>query len=586
MSPPFLFNHIAIMRGSYRRKLFLNYLVLFVLLSAVLLVFQWQRERLIRRQMLGQQLGATAYMANQLLDARPGDYGLVERVLKDTLRLTVIDLQGQVLFDNLHETPMDNHMGRPELEQAQLEGSGDAVRLSSTFGCRFFYYAEAFPSRYVRVAMPYNIAQPILLGQNGMFLFLLALLFTLGLLGLLFVSDRFGRAISVLRRFAMMAREGEIPRNVKMPRGELGDVGREIIQAYTLLDKSNRNIRLEQEKMRQHFMHMNEGVAMFTAEGQLVYSNSYFVQYLNLVHHEPVVTPNGVFDFQEFAELRDFRDSTFKSKEGELENTSKQICLAAGSARIQAELLIFSDRSHELVLRNVTQAIEQKKLKREMSSNIEHELRTPVTMVQGYLETLLNSSGLSGEQSRHFLEKAYQQSKRLADLIGDITTLSMAEEVSDRLRKTCVDLGALFDATVQELEVDLEAQHMQATNALPAGLMVQGDAKLLESVVRNLLVNSIRYAGQGAQVSLKLLADRPRVQIFAYADTGVGVPPAALARLFERFYRVEEGRARSQGGSGLGLAIVKNVILAHGGEVYAKNVVPHGLEIQFTLPKR
>lgn len=563
----------------------MNYLALFVVFAGVLLVFQWQRERQIRRQMLGQQLGEAAHIVNKLLEIHPADYGLVERVLKDTVRLTVIDLQGNVLFDNLHESPMANHMGRPELEQARLDGSGDAVRMSTTFGCRFFYYAEAFPTRYVRVALPYDIAQPILLGRNGMFLFLLALLFTLGLLGLLFMSDRLGRSLSKLREFAMMAREGEIPQSIEMPHGELGDIGREIIQAYTLLDKSNRNIKLEQEKMRQHFMHMKEGVAMFTAEGQLVYSNSYFVQYLNLVHHEPVVAPDGVFDYGEFAALRDFRDVSFRRMEGNLENTSKQLCLAAGSAQIQAELLIFSDCSHELVLRDVTQALEQKKLKREMSSNIEHELRTPVTMVQGYLETMLTAESMSAEQGHHFLEKAYQQAQRLADLIGDITTLSMAEEVSTHLVKSDVDLGGLFDTMVQELQVDLEAQRMQAVNALPEGLEVKGDAKLLEAVVRNLLVNSIRYAGEGAVVTLRLLADEPGVRIFSYSDTGVGVPASALSRLFERFYRVDKGRSRAQGGSGLGLAIVKNVIMAHGGEVYAKSVEPHGLEIQFTLPK-
>lgn len=571
------------MRLSYRSRLFFNFLLLFVLFGVAITIFQLRHERTLRRLALRERLANYTALVNKFLtqEGEESERRLIS-LLPDSLRLTIMNPQGEVLFDSHETEPLENHLSRVEIQQALLYGNGDARRYSETLGCQQFYYAERFPTRYVRVALPYTKHTKNLLSADFFFLYFMLALFAIGLLALLYLSGRMGRGITRLREFAHRVSRGEKYEAIEMPDNELGEVGRDIIRAYQMLEEGNARIRVEQEKLMQHFMHTAEGIALFDAEKQPVYSNTHFLRYINILRDEPTIQLNDLLSFQEFEGVREFIDSTDLTTNRHTV-PSREIRLRKGRLHFLARVLLFPDRSFEISLVDVTQQEENRKLKQEMTSNIAHELRTPVSSIQGYVETLLRNGDLEPEQRQRFLAKAFTQCERLSDLIKDITLIATFDE-SDRGKEfTRVNLHDQFDEITQELSREIEVNGLEVENGLPADLVILGNEKQLFSLWRNLLENAIRYAGQGSKIYVGQSAKDDRYAYLVFWDNGIGVAESHLERLFERFYRVDEGRTRIAGGSGLGLSIVKNTVIAHGGQITAKQHKPQGLEFVFTL---
>lgn len=231
-------------------------------------------------------------------------------------------------------------------------------------------------------------------------------------------------------------------------------------------------------------------------------------------------------------------------------------------------------------------------IKQQMTSNISHELRTPVTGIMGYLETLDSCPDMDEAQRRNFIHRAHMLSVRLSDLIRDVALISKIEESPEKLEKQIVNLHDIFDDAAGEFASALEEKGDVLEDMLPEDLRICGNRVLLHSMFRNLLENSLKYAGEGVNIRICLcpfseagLEGSDDSICLCFYDTGRGVPQEHLLRIFERFYRVSEGRTRDAGGSGLGLSIVRNAVAFHGGSINAKNRSPHGLQFFFTLKK-
>ncbi|MBP3763241.1 MAG: hypothetical protein J6I49_05085 [Bacteroidales bacterium] len=237
-------------------------------------------------------------------------------------------------------------------------------------------------------------------------------------------------------------------------------------------------------------------------------------------------------------------------------------------------------------LHREAEATEQRnrRLKQQMTSNIAHELKTPVASIRGYLEILLSDRQVDDERRKHFLERSYQQTLRLSDLIQDVSLINKMEESSDLFPKEEVDVCEVAQEAIDELCEKAAAAQVTISNRLTP-MPLQGNRELLYGIFRNLMENSIAYAGQGVQVVLESYKDGPDQYYLHYYDNGQGVPDEYLTRLFDRFVRINEGRSRADGGTGLGLSIVKHAVLFHGGEIYAKNRQEGGLEYFFSLKK-
>lgn len=234
------------------------------------------------------------------------------------------------------------------------------------------------------------------------------------------------------------------------------------------------------------------------------------------------------------------------------------------------------------------QAIAEQKrnqqLKQEMTSNIAHELKTPVSSIRGYLEILLGDKPVEEEQRHYFLERCYSQTLRLSDLIADVALINKLEEANDLFEKNPVNVNECANEAIVELN-HLAGQHnVMLHNNLPSPLEIVGDKMLIYTVFRNLIENAITHAGDGCDVTVDSYhpTDDDHYFLRVY-DNGKGVSSEYLPKLFDRFVRIDEGRSRKNGGTGLGLSIVKHAVQLHGGNVYAKNRPEGGLEILFSL---
>lgn len=248
------------------------------------------------------------------------------------------------------------------------------------------------------------------------------------------------------------------------------------------------------------------------------------------------------------------------------------------------ELGEIAERIIKMYKRIQTTRKEQDILKRQLTQNIAHELKTPVASIQGYLETIIDNPRISEEMKQQFLQRCYAQSERLTSLLRDISTLNRLDDGSDMIDFEAVDITQLASDIMSETALEREERKMSFHNLLPERIVVKGNRSLLYSIFRNLTDNAIAYAGEETTITLegKEVGNKWH---FIFRDNGQGVPQEHLARIFERFYRVDKGRSRKMGGTGLGLAIVKNSVLLHGGTIRAANLPEGGLKFEFTIKK-
>lgn len=227
---------------------------------------------------------------------------------------------------------------------------------------------------------------------------------------------------------------------------------------------------------------------------------------------------------------------------------------------------------------------QQDVLKRQLTQNIAHELKTPVASIHGYIETLLTTPGIDSATYRQFMERCYAQTNRLSSLLHDISTLNRLDNAQMTHETEQVDISQTVADIQRETALQLQTKGMQFVNNLPKGITVEGDRSLIYSIFRNLTDNAIAYAGDLTTIELRAHETR-QSWYFEFADNGIGVAESHLPRLFERFYRVDKGRSRANGGTGLGLAIVKNAVNVHGGSIKVTNRRGGGLIFLFSLRK-
>lgn len=240
-----------------------------------------------------------------------------------------------------------------------------------------------------------------------------------------------------------------------------------------------------------------------------------------------------------------------------------------------------SHQDHEVAMRAVNK---REQLKRQMSNNINHELKTPVGIIKGYLDTILSDPDMPEGLRRSFLQKAQAHAERLTQLLKDVSSITRLDDGSQQVELSDFDFYDLVYSLANDLEMSHINEPLTFEYDIPFDCIVRGNYALLTAALMNLVRNAANYS-KGTRMTLRLVGQTDKEYTFSFADDGVGVAPEHLNRLFERFYRIDEGRARKSGGTGLGLPIVKSTITAMGGDISIQNATPHGLEFIFTLPK-
>lgn len=581
----------------FSQRLFLSVIFLFLGYAVCFMLFQYKREKAYKIELLNTQL---QNYNNQLCDFLADHHGVnsdsmqsyVTTHMMPNLRVTLIEPSGKVVYDNTNANwkSFANHSSRKEVQDALMYGSGYSIsrQSESIQGEEYFYSARYYPPYriIIRSALPYNLSLAEHLQADSGYLWFALII----CLVLIFIFYRFtrklGKSITKLQQFAMKADRNEpIDMDIlqTFPKNELGEISQHIIKIYKRLHRAKEALYIEREKLISHLQTSHEGLGVFTKERQEILVNNLFTQYINNISDRNLRSTNEIFDIPELQPIIEF----LNRNEGNFSKEEKRYAmhLNKNARSFTVECIIFQDMSFEISINDITQEEEQARLKRQLTQNIAHELKTPVSSIQGYLETIISNPNIPQENVRVFLERSYAQSNRLTFLLRDISVLTRMDEAPELVEKEQVNLSKIVENILNEVALGLEEKHITVVNKLPSEVILTGSSSLLYSIFRNLTDNAIAYAGNDIQLTINCFREDEKFYYFSFSDTGVGVPEEHLNRLFERFYRVDKGRSRKLGGTGLGLAIVKNAVLFHGGTIFAKNMPKGGLEFVFTLKK-
>ncbi|MDB9153605.1 sensor histidine kinase [Parabacteroides distasonis] len=578
-------------RIPFSQRLFWSVFFMFLGFTVCFLLFQYQREREFAQEKLNNVLSNYNYQlfrkCQQSTDINKTVISFMDDIPQKDLRVTIIDPSGDVLFDNSGTDEFNNHNDRSEVRKARLYNEGFAIRSSESTGKRYFYSASNIGGYIYRSALPYDPYVRGILTVNKDFIYFMALMTLI----FFFVLSRFtfsiGKTISKLRDFALNVEKDRMPAvDYVFPNDELGDISQNIVTLYHRQQKAKNELSMEREKLIKHFQYSKEGFAMFTSEGREILSNILFIQFINVISDTQIHQVEDVTDIAELEPIRTFLNKNIRNLNRKKKVLRESVTIDKNGKIFLIECILFLDNSYEISINDISRQEEESRMKRQLTQNVSHELKTPVSSIQGYLETILSNPDLSPDKRQFFLERCYSQSTRLTGLLRDISVLNRLDEASEMFDLTEVNITKLIAEIQKECSKDMEEKHITSEIILPGDPTVFGNNSLLYSIFRNLYDNAIAYAGENIKITVNCYKEDPKYYYFSFSDNGVGIPEEHINRIFERFYRVDKGRSRKIGGTGLGLSIVKNGVNFHKGQISAKSSPGKGVTFFFTLKKK
>ena len=503
------------------------------------------------------------------------------------LRITLIRGDGVVLADsNRTEAElarMDNHADRPEVSQALASGSGTSVRRSDTTGIAYAYAARTIAVRgsglmVVRLAAPIRTLEVLEgeLAQAALLAVLAALVATAVLSW--WVGRRLFSPLDGLVAGADRFVAGELAHRVPLPEEtELAAVASALNRLAEHAESQVSAAQGERDQLRAILAAMAEGVLVTDAQGRALLANPAFAR---LFATRELVAGKLPIEVAREPALQQLVTTTLASGAA----GAADVVVERGERRHVALLSapLGDGRGVVIVARDVTPVVRLTEMRRDFVANVSHELKTPLAAIRGLAETLRDGALADPDTATRFMGRILDQCARLQALLEDLLTLSRLESPAGATEPEPVDLGALAH-TAREILAPAAAEREVAIEVTAGEATVAGDQDALERLLLNLLDNAVKYNRPGGTV--RLLVERLDGQVMIEVrDSGIGIPPEHLPRIFERFYRVDRARSRGEGGTGLGLAIVKHVAQLHRGRVEVESEPGVGSTFRVWLP--
>jgi two-component system phosphate regulon sensor histidine kinase PhoR len=577
-----------------RQKLLWHLFPFFLLVTMVTLVaVTWYSARSWRLYLLEQTATDLATRAH-LVEARIGGQAAlangpgVDRICKElgkitATRLTVILPSGKVLGDT-EEDPakMDNHGDRPEFLAAIQGRVGVSTRFSFTLGHEQMYVAVPLKHQgriigVVRASLAMTaIGQALRVYYFKIVLGGVAIALLVALLSF-FISRRLSDPLENLKRGALRFAQGDLSRKLPIPQtDELASLA-EVLNdmAAKLEDRINALIR--QGQMQEAVLSsMIEGVLAIDATPRLIALNRAGARLLG-VDPEAALNQN-IQEVVKDSGLRWFINRALAAQNP----IEEEVAISDGQRVLQAHGTSLREAAGTnigvlIVLHDVTHLRQLENLRRDFVANVSHELKTPITSIKGFVETLLAGALQEPENAGNFLRIIAKQADRLNEIIDDLLSLSRLEQDAERGRifLTTQKIKGVLETAIQVCGPKAQAREITVHLHCPDDLRARVNAPLLEQALVNLVDNAIKYSGTKREVRVEAERSGPEV-IVRVRDQGSGIKAEHLPRLFERFYRVDSGRSRQSGGTGLGLAIVKHIVQAHLGKVTVESTPGKG----------
>jgi two-component system phosphate regulon sensor histidine kinase PhoR len=507
-------------------------------------------------------------------------------------RLTLVARDGAVLADTARPFDelgaLDNHLNRPEIAAALARGAGRSHRRSPTTGLDSVYAARLVvaPDGSAWVARLARPVRSFAALRGSLVRIELAAALVAGLVAWalsLWLTRSLFRPLSRLIAAADHLAAGGVWRPIDVPDvGELATLGRALERIARQNDRQVAAVAAERDHLRATVASMREGVLVVDRHGAPEIVNPAF---------------RGLFGIAADAEPRDVLDLAREPRLGDLVAGVLRSGQPAGleierhepsphTVALHASPLASPDPGRAgavLLARDLSERERLHQIRRDFVANVSHELKTPLAAIRGYAETLVDGAVEDPETARRFSARILEQCRRLGELLDDLLTLSRLESTEPFRATAPVELAELAAEAVDLVAERAAARRVTVTLSAPEPLTVDGDAEGLMRLLSNLLDNAVKYNREGGTVEVRLARDGGEARL-EVRDEGIGIPPAHLPRIFERFYRVDRGRTREEGGTGLGLAIVKHVAQAHGGRVEVTSEPGRGSTFRVHLP--
>jgi len=508
-------------------------------------------------------------------------------------RLTIVNNKGKVLAESekseVDILKMPSHADRPEIKAALAGGIGEEIRYSSTLKIDMLYIALPIRDNNeimgaVRLALPLvSVQKTLSTVRKAIFLslfFALGLAFVLGSLLTQAIIKPINKIIHISRKFSSGDFSHKILLDSKDEIGELADTLN--MMADSLEDKIKK-VEIKNQQLKAILESMVEGIIVADKSGHIISLNPTVEKMFNISEQDAegklfleIIRNNDIADIINYV----LKNGKFKSCELSL------VWPVQRMFEINATP-IFEKNSVSgclLVIHDITQIRRLETMRKDFVANVSHELKTPLTSIKGFVETLLEGALEDKENSRHFLQIIQDHANQLDNLVNDLLDLSHLESQEIKLETQSFDLKGLTDDILAGFKSQLKRKSIKAENILSGGLIVKADKNKIGQVLTNLMDNAIKFNQEKGSVKIYSQDLDDKIKIFV-EDSGIGVPEKDIPRIFERFYRVDKARSRELGGTGLGLSIIKHIIDLHNGSVGVESTEGLGSKFWFILPK-
>lgn len=528
----------------------------------------------------------------------PPDPPAIDRLCKTlghqtSTRITIISPDGKVWGES-GKAPafMENHLSRPEIQQALRGQTGFDIRSSSTLGERFLYAAVPYAPNnqlvfFIRTAASiHQIDQMLVHLRRKMLLAGIPAAVLLALL-LWFVCWHLTRPLKKMEAAAKQLAEGDW--NVRLPLAstrEFTSLAKAMNKMAEELIRRLDIITAQRNEQQAVLTSMSEGVLAVDTENRCISINNAACRLLQISAAEPV--GRTVAEIIRNIQFQDFVQKALSSTESLEEHLT--VHETDQSRSIQVRSSVLKDRAEKrfgtlFVLNDITDICKAQRVKTDFVANVSHELKTPVTSIKGFIETLLDGAKDNPEDLQRFLEIMRRQTERLNSIIEDLLTLSDIEQQADK-SSISMQITAILPLLKEAAECCRhQAEHKKIALQVECrpDLTANVNASLFIQALVNLIDNAVKYSDENSSVFILAFAEKQTIRI-EVQDQGCGIAKEHLPRLFERFYRADKARSRSLGGTGLGLAIVKHIVQAHGGSVRVESTLGKGSTFSISLP--
>ncbi len=583
---------------TFRFRLFLSYLALSAAISAAAFFLVYQRIERAEISTLKLKLSEEAALVSAQLSApdlaSPGINALAHSLgPKLGSRLTIIGADGLVLADSELDAAgvkaMENHLQRPEVSGALGGASSYDLRRSATLGKAMLYaaYPVNFSGRtgaVVRLAIPVTQLDAMRALLKKALGAALALALVLSFFLSLAVSAGFSRPFDKIVYGSKKFASGDFSYRIQKDfHGEMGKLAETLNSMAASVEENLRRVEMQAQQLSAAFANMAEGVLVTDPSARVSALNPAMERLFSVEAAGSVSRPLlEVIPNAGLSKMCARAISGGKPVAEEMELTVP----VRGIFSVNASPIFMGGKVSGclMVVHDVTEVRRLELKRRDFVANVSHELKTPLTAISGYVETLMEGAIDDRANAIKFLGVIQAQSKRLDNIVSDLLKLSSLESYAVEVNKSEVALKALADSLISGLASVFKAKNAVVTNTMPSGLFVKADPEKLGQVFVNLLDNAVKFSTGNAKVEVSAVELPESVKI-TVKDNGIGIPQEHLPRVFERFYRADKARSREMGGTGLGLSIVKHVIDLHGGAIGVESVEGSGSTFWFTLPK-